>query len=160
MLSNARVFCQKPAPLPLCSGSRLGRVYHHDVREAQHHVGSLHHKQAVCALKWSPDGRLLSSGCSDGLLAIWPHDPGVRTQTQPLKVISQPTAVKVRHPVAFQVALHSDITEYPSHMRTKPLSQCFEIFLSLEFVVDFAITLLKDNPMYTLHVSVFVVVSD
>ncbi|XP_041623430.1 cell division cycle protein 20 homolog B [Vulpes lagopus] len=78
----------------LSSGSRLGRVYHHDVREAQHHVGSLHHKQAVCALKWSPDGRLLSSGCSDGLLAIWPHDPGVRTQTQPLKVISQPTAVK------------------------------------------------------------------
>ncbi|XP_022265063.1 cell division cycle protein 20 homolog B isoform X8 [Canis lupus baileyi] len=79
----------------LSSGSRLGRVYHHDVREAQHHVGSLHHKQAVCALKWSPDGRLLSSGCSDGLLAIWPHDPGVRTQTQPLKVISQPTAVKI-----------------------------------------------------------------
>ncbi|XP_072606033.1 cell division cycle protein 20 homolog B isoform X3 [Vulpes vulpes] len=79
----------------LSSGSRLGRVYHHDVREAQHHIGSLHHKQAVCALKWSPDGRLLSSGCSDGLLAIWPHDPGVRTQTQPLKVISQPTAVKI-----------------------------------------------------------------
>nr|XP_055188849.1 cell division cycle protein 20 homolog B isoform X3 [Nyctereutes procyonoides] len=79
----------------LSSGSRLGRVYHHDVREAQHHVGSLHHKQAVCALKWSPDGRLLSSGCSDGLLAIWPHDPGVRTQTQPLKVISQTTAVKI-----------------------------------------------------------------
>ncbi|XP_006732704.1 cell division cycle protein 20 homolog B [Leptonychotes weddellii] len=92
--TQARVFCWKPAPLPLCSGSRLGRVSHHDVRVAQHHVGTLHHKQAVCALKWSPDGRLLSSGCSDGLLTIWPHDPGAKAQVQPLKVIPQPTAVK------------------------------------------------------------------
>ncbi|XP_039725834.1 cell division cycle protein 20 homolog B [Pteropus medius] len=79
----------------LSSGSRLGRVYHHNVRVAQHHVGTLHHKQAVCALKWSPDGRLLSSGCSDGLLTIWPHDPGVTAQSQPIKVISHPTAVKI-----------------------------------------------------------------
>ncbi|XP_054343919.1 cell division cycle protein 20 homolog B isoform X3 [Pongo pygmaeus] len=77
------------------SGSRLGRVYHHDVRVAQHHVGTLRHKQAVCALKWSPDGRLLSSGCSDGLLTIWPHDPGASAQGQPLKVIPQSTAVKI-----------------------------------------------------------------
>uniref|UniRef100_A0A2R9C135 Cell division cycle 20B n=1 Tax=Pan paniscus TaxID=9597 RepID=A0A2R9C135_PANPA len=79
----------------LSSGSRLGRVYHHDVRVAQHHVGTLRHKQAVCALKWSPDGRLLSSGCSDGLLTIWPHDPGASAQGQPLKVIPQSTAVKI-----------------------------------------------------------------
>ncbi|KAF5912077.1 hypothetical protein HPG69_003351 [Diceros bicornis minor] len=78
----------------LSSGSRLGRVYHHDVRVAQHHVGTLHHKQAVCALKWSLDGKLLSSGCSDGLLTIWPRDSGVSAQGQPLKVIPQPTAVK------------------------------------------------------------------
>ncbi|XP_031215928.1 cell division cycle protein 20 homolog B isoform X3 [Mastomys coucha] len=78
----------------LSSGSRLGRVHHHDVRVAQHHVGTLHHKEAVCALKWSPDGRLLSSGCNDGLLSIWPHDPGAGVQGPPLKVISQSTAVK------------------------------------------------------------------
>ncbi|KAM5260519.1 cell division cycle protein 20 homolog B [Hipposideros larvatus] len=78
----------------LSSGSRLGHVYHHDVRVARQHVGTLHHKQAVCALKWSPDGRLLSSGCSDGLLTLWPHDPGVRAHGQPVKVIPQPTAVK------------------------------------------------------------------
>ncbi|ELW65692.1 Cell division cycle protein 20 like protein B [Tupaia chinensis] len=78
----------------LSSGSRLGRVHHHDVRVAQHHIGSLHHKQAVCALKWSPDGRLLSSGCSDGLLTIWPHDLGASAQGQPLQVITQSTAVK------------------------------------------------------------------
>ncbi|XP_030176823.1 cell division cycle protein 20 homolog B [Lynx canadensis] len=78
----------------LSSGSRLGRVYHHDVRVARHHVGTLHHRQAVCALKWSPDSRLLSSGCSDGLLTIWPGDPSAKAQVQPLKVIPQPTAVK------------------------------------------------------------------
>ncbi|XP_008838620.1 cell division cycle protein 20 homolog B isoform X2 [Nannospalax galili] len=78
----------------LSSGSRLGRVHHHDVRISQHHVGTLCHKQAVCALKWSPNGRLLSSGCSDGLLAIWPHDPGASVQGQPLKAMSQSTAVK------------------------------------------------------------------
>ncbi|XP_042546655.1 cell division cycle protein 20 homolog B [Dipodomys spectabilis] len=78
----------------LSSGSRLGRVYHHDVRVAQHRVGTLLHKHAVCALKWSPHGRLLASGCSDGLLTIWPHHPGAGTQTQPLTVIPQLTAVK------------------------------------------------------------------
>nr|XP_014715822.2 cell division cycle protein 20 homolog B isoform X2 [Equus asinus] len=89
----------------LSSGSRLGRVYHHDVRVAQHHVGTLHHKQAVCALKWSLDGRLLSSGCSDGLLTIWPHDPGVSAQGQPLKVIPQPTAVKAMNWCPWQSAV-------------------------------------------------------
>ncbi|XP_037655364.1 cell division cycle protein 20 homolog B [Choloepus didactylus] len=78
----------------LSSGSRLGRVYHHDVRVAQHRIGTLHHQRAVCALKWSPEGQLLSSGCSDGLLTIWPHDPGANAQGQPLKVIPQPTAAK------------------------------------------------------------------
>ena len=131
LVSNrAQVFCQKPTPLPPCSGSRLGRVYHHDVRVARHHVGTLHHQQAVCALKWSPDSRLLSSGCSDGLLTIWPGDPSAKAQVQPLKVIPQPTAVKVRASITFQVALYEEITEYPLHLRTKPLSQCFEIFFS------------------------------
>lgn len=78
----------------LSSGSRLGRVHHHDVRVAQHRVGTLYHKEAVCSLKWSPDGRLLSSGCNDGLLTIWPHDPGAGVQGLPLKVIPQSTAVK------------------------------------------------------------------
>uniref|UniRef100_A0A8C8ZU39 Cell division cycle 20B n=1 Tax=Prolemur simus TaxID=1328070 RepID=A0A8C8ZU39_PROSS len=79
----------------LSSGSRLGRVYHHDVRVAQHRVGTFCHKQAVCSLKWSPDGRLLSSGCSDGLLTVWAHDPGAGAQGQPLTVIPQSTSVKI-----------------------------------------------------------------
>lgn len=102
-LINIILLSCKPASLLACSGSRLGRVYHHDVRAAQHQVGTLCHRKAVCALKWSPDGRLFSTGCSDGLLTLWPHDPGTHAQGQPLKVISHLTAVKVRNPIAFQV---------------------------------------------------------
>ncbi|XP_072462746.1 cell division cycle protein 20 homolog B [Notamacropus eugenii] len=77
----------------LSSGSRLGRIHHYDVRAAQHHVGTLHHKRSICALKWSPSGKLLSSGCIDGLLNIWPCDPGAKS-CQPLKVLHHSTAVK------------------------------------------------------------------
>ncbi|KAM4875427.1 LOW QUALITY PROTEIN: cell division cycle protein 20 homolog B [Thomomys bottae] len=70
----------------LSSGLRLGRVHHHDVWLAwHHHVGTL---------KWSPDGRLLASGCSDRLLTIWPHHLQAGAQSQPLTVQPQPTAIK------------------------------------------------------------------
>ncbi|XP_020852854.2 cell division cycle protein 20 homolog B [Phascolarctos cinereus] len=77
----------------LSSGSRLGHIHHYDVRIAQHHIGTLRHKRAICALKWSPSGKLLSSGCIDGLLNIWPYDPGAKF-CQPLKVLHHSTAVK------------------------------------------------------------------
>lgn len=51
----------------------------------------------MCGVKWAPGGRLLSSGCSDGLLTIWPYDPGANAQGPPVKVIHQSTAVKVRN---------------------------------------------------------------
>uniref|UniRef100_F6RB64 Cell division cycle 20B n=1 Tax=Monodelphis domestica TaxID=13616 RepID=F6RB64_MONDO len=78
----------------LSSGSRLGHIYHYDIRVAQHHIGTLQHKRAVCALKWSPSGKLLSSGCMDGVLNIWPYDPGVAKSCQPLRVLLHSTAVK------------------------------------------------------------------
>lgn len=57
----------------LSSGARSGQVHHHDVRVAQHHVGTLKaHQQEVCGLKWSPDGRHLASGGNDNLLNLWP----------------------------------------------------------------------------------------
>ncbi|KAM9101383.1 LOW QUALITY PROTEIN: cell division cycle protein 20 homolog B [Sarcophilus harrisii] len=77
----------------LSSGSRLGRIHHYDVRVAQHHIGTLG-QRAICALKWSPSGKLLSSGCTDGLLNIWPYDPGVSKSCQPLKVLHHSTSVK------------------------------------------------------------------
>lgn len=57
----------------LSSGGRSGRVHHHDVRVAQHHVGTLEaHQQEVCGLRWSPDGRQLATGGNDNLLRVWP----------------------------------------------------------------------------------------
>lgn len=56
----------------LTSGSRSGRIHLHDVRIAQHHVGTLRlHEQEVCGLKWSPDGRYLASGANDNLAVVW-----------------------------------------------------------------------------------------
>ncbi|NXN20735.1 CD20B protein, partial [Nycticryphes semicollaris] len=79
----------------LSSGSRLGSIHHHDVRVAQHHVGTLcQNKQSICSLKWSLTGQLLASGSSDGILNIWPGNPSVKLQSQPLKTIPHSSAVK------------------------------------------------------------------
>ncbi|XP_071657952.1 cell division cycle protein 20 homolog B isoform X2 [Patagioenas fasciata] len=79
----------------LSSGSRLGSIHHHDVRVAQHHVGTLcQNKQSICSLKWSLTNQLLASGSSDGILNVWPGDPGVKLQSQPLKTIPHSSAVK------------------------------------------------------------------
>ncbi|XP_074669773.1 cell division cycle protein 20 homolog B [Strix aluco] len=79
----------------LSSGSRLGSIHHHDVRVAQHHVGTLcQNRQSICSLKWSLTNQLLASGSSDGILNIWPSDPGVKLQSQPLKTITHSSAVK------------------------------------------------------------------
>lgn len=60
-----------------CSGSRSGHIHHHDVRVADHHIGTLTaHAQEVCGLKWSPDGRYLASGGNDNLVCIWPRAQG------------------------------------------------------------------------------------
>lgn len=78
------------------SGSWLGSIYHHDVWVAQHHVGTLcQNKQSICSLKWSLTNQLLASGSSDGILNIWPSDPVVKLQSQPLKTTSHSSAVKV-----------------------------------------------------------------
>ncbi|XP_044878252.1 cell division cycle protein 20 homolog B isoform X1 [Mauremys mutica] len=79
----------------LSSGSRLGLIHHHDVRISQHHVGTFcHNKQSICSLKWSTNNKLLASGSSDGLLNIWPNDPGATVHCKPLKAIPHASAVK------------------------------------------------------------------
>ncbi|CAJ0939784.1 unnamed protein product [Ranitomeya imitator] len=76
------------------SGSRLGHIHHHDVRMEEHHTGTLRHKQGICSLKWSPSEKHLASGSSDGLLNIWPYDPGSSKISTPLQSMIHPTAVK------------------------------------------------------------------
>lgn len=82
----------------LLSGSRSGAIHHHDVRVAEHQVGTLlGHTQEVCGVKWSPDGKFLASGGNDNLLNIWNAQPGSPlTNTTPLHTFSQhQAAVKV-----------------------------------------------------------------
>lgn len=81
----------------LCySGSRSGYIHHHDVRIADHLIGSVAaHTQEVCGLRWSPDGKYLASGGNDNLLNIWSSDLG---QSASLFSFSQhQAAVKVKN---------------------------------------------------------------
>ncbi|XP_059155274.1 cell division cycle protein 20 homolog [Physella acuta] len=75
----------------LSSGSRSGSIHHHDVRVAEHQVGTLlGHTQEVCGLKWSPNGRHLASGGNDNVLNIWPATSGsFTTAAEPLYTFNQ-----------------------------------------------------------------------
>ncbi|XP_041357187.1 cell division cycle protein 20 homolog [Gigantopelta aegis] len=84
---SARVGCLSWNSYILSSGSRSGNIHHHDVRVANHHIGTLNgHTQEVCGLKWSPDGRYLASGGNDNLLNIWSSNVD---EIQPIHTFSQ-----------------------------------------------------------------------
>ncbi len=52
-------------------------IFNHDVRIAQHKVGSLKgHALEVCGLKWSDDGSTLASGGNDNMCNIWDVSSG------------------------------------------------------------------------------------
>ncbi|KAG9337186.1 hypothetical protein JZ751_029666 [Albula glossodonta] len=77
----------------LSSGSLLGSLHHHDVRVGPP-VGVARLQKCVCGLEWSPSGQRLASGTTDGLLCIWPGDPGAAGRNKPTSTIPHPTAVK------------------------------------------------------------------
>ena len=75
----------------LSSGSRDSTIHNHDVRVAEHHIGTLEgHHQEVCGLKWSGDGNQLASGGNDNLLHIW----DARTTTPKFQLQDHQAAVK------------------------------------------------------------------
>jgi cell division cycle protein 20 (cofactor of APC complex) len=84
----------------LSSGSRDSTIVHHDVRIAQHNVGTLEgHLQEVCGLSWSPDGQTLASGGNDNLLCLWDArfasgSSNRATQAPRLKIAEHLAAVK------------------------------------------------------------------
>nr|XP_006814817.1 PREDICTED: cell division cycle protein 20 homolog [Saccoglossus kowalevskii] len=52
--------------------SASGSIHNHDVRVAEHHVGSwVNHEQEVCGLAWSQSGEYLASGGNDNIINIW-----------------------------------------------------------------------------------------
>ncbi|XP_060909548.1 cell division cycle protein 20 homolog [Labrus mixtus] len=74
----------------LSSGSRSGHIHHHDVRVAEHHIGTLTgHSQEVCGLTWSPDGRYLASGGNDNQVCVWPRVQEGGNPSQPVRCWSE-----------------------------------------------------------------------
>ncbi|GFQ97760.1 cell division cycle protein 20 homolog [Trichonephila clavata] len=75
----------------LSSGSRTGAIHHHDVRNENHHVGTLAgHTQEICGLRWSLDGRYLASGGNDNLVNIWTSDAGIgQSEASPLHTFNE-----------------------------------------------------------------------
>ena len=66
----------------LSSGSRDRMIFHHDVRARSSTTGKQQgHKQEVCGIEWSPEGKQLASGGNDNCLFVWDQ----RTE-QPLHI--------------------------------------------------------------------------
>lgn len=69
---QARVGCLSWNRHVLSSGSRSGAIHHHDVRIANHQIGTLQgHSSEVCGLAWRSDGLQLASGGNDNVVQIW-----------------------------------------------------------------------------------------
>ena len=72
------------------SGSRNGIIHHHDVRVAQHHIGTaVGHSQEVCGLEWSPDGKHLASGGNDNIVNIWSNNFSLSSTVDPVYSFNQ-----------------------------------------------------------------------
>ncbi|KAJ3146359.1 ubiquitin-protein transferase activating protein [Irineochytrium annulatum] len=65
------------------SGSRSGRIFHHDVRVRDHKVGEIAaHTAEVCGLQWRPDGGALASGGNDNLVNVYDARSSVPKMTK------------------------------------------------------------------------------
>lgn len=93
----------------LTSGSRLGHIYHSDVRVANHIVNRLKdtHLAEVCGIEYKSDGQHFSSGGNDNLVCIWDirHSHN-STSSQPLfSKLNHKAAVKALLWCPFQLSL-------------------------------------------------------
>lgn len=71
----------------LTSGSRMGNIYHSDVRVASHIISKLEnsHLAEICGIEYRGDGQQLVSGGNDNLVCIWDvRQCHSNTNTQPL----------------------------------------------------------------------------
>lgn len=83
------------------SGSRDGSIIHHDVRQRDHHVGTMvGHTQEVCGLKWSTDFKYLASGGNDNLVNIWSNSMISTANVSAAGESSEPTHVLNNHQAA------------------------------------------------------------
>lgn len=70
---NTRVASQLWQLHMLTSGSRIGNIYHTDVRVASHTVSKLtgSHLAEVCGIEYRADGQQFATGGNDNLVNIW-----------------------------------------------------------------------------------------
>lgn len=69
----------------LSTGSKDRCILHHDIRSSEDYMMKLlGHKQEVCGLKWSFDGKQLASGGNDNKLFLW----NLQSGTMPLAKFS------------------------------------------------------------------------
>ena len=90
-----------PAGSTLSSGSRDSMIHNHDVRSAQDVESTLRgHRQEVCGLKWSPDGKLYFnfSSWSPNWSAVCWYDLVLLRRTSPLYAPLALDAAKLPRP--------------------------------------------------------------
>ncbi|CUM63732.1 uncharacterized protein PRCAT00001316001 [Priceomyces carsonii] len=70
---QTRIASQSWSQHILTSGSRLGTIYHSDVRIAPHFINKLDdsHTAEVCGIEYRNDGLQFASGSNDNLVCIW-----------------------------------------------------------------------------------------
>lgn len=93
----------------LTSGSRVGDIYHSDVRIAQHVVGSIKktHMAEICGIEYRNDGQQFSTGGNDNLVCIWDaRSTHAGNSAQPLfSKLNHKAAVKAMLWCPFQLSL-------------------------------------------------------
>jgi cell division cycle protein 20 (cofactor of APC complex) len=91
----------------LSGGSKVGLIHNHDVRVADHHIGTLNgHNQEVCGLKWSNGGQYLASGGNDNTIQIWSNSMTHNTDN------NKPVFTFTEHQAAVKVNLSLILLHY------------------------------------------------
>lgn len=83
---QTRIASQAWSQHVLTSGSRMGNLYHSDVREAKHLVSKQTntHSAEICGIEYKPDGQQFATGGNDNLVCIWDVRQAHSNVQQPL----------------------------------------------------------------------------
>lgn len=87
-VQRTRIGCLEWSPDPgvLTCGTKIGRVYNHDVRIFDHHIGTLDfHSSEICGVRWHKSGRYLAT--TGDVANVWErqHLTNKRPETAPLR---------------------------------------------------------------------------
>lgn len=97
---QTRIAAQSWSQHILTSGSKLGNIYHSDVRIAQHVINKIEdvHQAEVCGIEYKSDGNQFATGGNDNLVCIW--DARNSHGLQETNTKAQPLFTKTAHKAA------------------------------------------------------------